>query len=99
GLPEWKHAALREIKGRKQRRGIVVIGGQHRAKSPSDHLRRVDPPRVASTANDVGSAKHNIVAMRCGVLRGLDRSREFRQAATERAKPPALFGTRVVVRQ
>lgn len=54
---------------------------------------------MASTANDVGGAEHDIVAMGCGVLGGLDRGREFRQAAPERAKPSPLLGTGVVVRQ
>jgi len=49
--------------------------------------------------NNVGGAEHDIVALGCGLLRGLDRGREFRQAAAERAKPAPLFGAGVVVRQ
>src|SRR5262249_56432679 len=88
GLPEWENAAPRERKGREQRRRIVVIRGQHRAESPPDHLGGVDPSGVAATANDVGGAEHDIVAMRCSVLGGCDPGPEFRQAAPPRATPP-----------
>src|SRR5205807_1699983 len=84
-----------EREGREQRRRIVVIRGQDRAKSAFGHLGCVDPSRVASAANHVGGAEHDIVAMQCGLLRSLDRSREFRQAAAERAKLAPLFGAGV----
>src|SRR2546427_462890 len=58
-----------------------------------------DPAGVASTANDVGGAEHNIVAVRRGVLGGLPRGREFREAAPGRANPSASLRAGVIVRE
>src|SRR5579883_191772 len=54
---------------------------------------------MAAAAHHVGSAEHNVVALRCCLLRGLDRGREFRETAAARSKPAPLIGACIIVRQ
>ena len=99
GLLERNNPARRQRKGRQQRGRIVVIRGQHRAKTPPDHLGRVDPAGVASAAHHIRRAEHDVVALRSRFLGSLHRGRKFRQSAAERAKPAPLLGAGIVVGQ
>ena len=75
--------ARRQRKGRKQRGRIVIIRGQYRAKTASDHLGRVGPSGVASAAHHIRRAEHDVVALRSRFLGSLDRGWKFRQSAAE----------------